>query len=193
MKNLVELDMENERDRNALSTVLEKLPSAHFIVNMVQVVEKNGEYEHNTLQTVVAETPCHAQISIEKGLAYITACNLKNANVQKIKTLYDTVLDRGTKRLLECKSNDYYLEGQCVTIDKRKGKSYMYGFEMTPLFASSDGDKDLKFAYPLNEGYISIDKYSEKDADYEAMKLLEKGKAINPLLQDDYDIDEDNE
>lgn len=193
MKKLVELDMDNERDRTALSTVLEKLSSAHLIVNLVQVVEKNGEYEHNTLQTAVAQTPCHAQIALESGLAYITARNLKNTNVQKIKTLYETVLDRGTKRLLECQANDYYLEGQCVTIDKRKGKSYMYGFETTPLFASSDGDEDLKFAYPLTEGYISIDKYSEKDADYEAMKLLEKGKTVNPMLQDDYDIDEDNE
>ncbi|MBR0542344.1 MAG: hypothetical protein IJK26_09090 [Clostridia bacterium] len=193
MKNLLELDMDNPNDKNALIAVLEHMPSAKVIARIQQAVKKGDGYEFNDLQVGGAETPVTIELRYDNLSVYITARDLKRNNVTKMQNMFRSVLNRGTKRSLEGEANDYRFVLDCITILKSKGKSYCFGIDKTPLFASSDGDDDLTFLVPMSNCYIDISNYSEKDADYEAMKQIERGKTIVPLLQEDYDLPEDEQ
>ena len=193
MKPLVDLNMNNEKDVAALRAVLRSMSLASIVAIIQQAIKKGDDYEFKDIQVAVAQTPITVDLDNEHRLAHITARDLRKSNVRKIQRLFKTVRDRGTKRFLDAEANDYLLQIKCVYIDKRHSKSYMFFCDNTPVFASSDGDDDLQFVIPFEDCHIDISAYSDKDADYEAMKQIDKGITVSPLLQEDYELENEDE
>lgn len=191
MKAITELDLDNPTEVKALKTVLQKIVAGKIIVTVKQMIDDGNEIKSNDIQTAVAETG--TMIYLKDNLAYITVRNLKRSNVKQLQNLWKTVLQRGTLQFQKGEACDYYMTTDCIYIDEYRHKSYLFGCFSTPLFCSSDGDEDLMMVVPINDCFISIDRYSEQEADYEAMKQVERGKTVSPLLQEDYDSPEDED
>lgn len=184
MKSITDLNLDDAKERKALSLVLTNIASGQIIATIKQLVESDGKYNSRDIQTAVANTG--TMVDISGNLAYITVRNLNKNEVKQIRNLWQTVIHRGTVQMKEKgEDNDYYMTIDCLCVDKKKKKSYLFGCYSTPLFCSSDGDTDLWFAVNIEDCFISIDPYSEQETDYEMQKQIDRGNTIVPAHSDD--------
>ena len=188
MKPLLELNLDDPKERKALDLVLKKIATGKVIATIKQIVVNGDSYTSNVIQTAVAET--NTLVDINQNLIYITVRNLNKGSVKRLQNLWKTVLKRGTVRYKEGNENDYVMTVDCAYTDEHQGKSYLLGCFMTPIFCSGDGDEDLMFVVPAEDCFISIDRYSRQATDYEMTKQIERGDTITPILNEDYESDE---
>lgn len=190
MKAITELS--EDKDFQALEVVLRKIITGKVVATVKQMITNGDKCEINDVQTAVAET--HTFVDKNGDYMYITITNLNHASVKRIKNLWKMVLKRGTVRYKEGKENDYYMTIDCINVEERKQKSYLFGCFSTPIFCSSDGDEDLMLVVPESDCFISIDRYNDRDTDYEMLKQIENGKAISSFHDDKFNnVNDEND
>lgn len=162
-KRLVEL--ETKDDFAELTEILSKVHNAHAVGTIKQAaIDKNGEYSYIDLQQDVAESKTIFQINGD--YFYITIQNLRRTDVKKMKTHWNTVLQRGTQQFKKGKENDYIFTIDVIQNELQVG--FVYGISAAqPIFVSSDGDTDLVFVFPMENVMCSKSELSMYDIEYE--------------------------
>lgn len=189
MRRLV--DIETKEEFAELSEILAKVRNAHAVGTIKQAaLKENGEYSYIDLQQDVTET--RTILQIEGSYFYVTIENIRRNSVRKMKTMWNTVLQRGTQQFEKGKANDYLFTIDIVHNELEKGLVYSVS-AVQPIFVSSDGDTDLKFVFPLDCARCSKDEVSMYDIEYEEAIREESGNDVYNFKNEDEDDEESNE
>lgn len=163
MKKLIEII--TDEDFKEFEEVLSKAREGHVVGTIRQVAKAaDGKINYVDIQRSVAE--CRTMLQINGDFIYITMYNINRTDVRKIKTMWNTVVQRGTNRFLQKQENDYVLTIDIVKDEAEKGYAYTIS-AIQPVFASSDGDTDLMLVFQLKDIWYSKDAVSIYDIEYE--------------------------
>lgn len=188
MKRLI--DIESPEELNEFSEILSKISNSNIVGTLKQVLARpDGLYNYTDLQQAVSDSKVLVQIA--NGYLYITVQNLRRVDVRKLKTMWNTVLARGTQQFRKGQANDYIMVVDIVKDELQKGFVYCITAAQ-PIFVSGDGDNDLVFVFPLENARCSKDEVSIYDVDYEVALREESGNDVYNF-NEDTDDDEGSE
>ena len=185
MKRLI--DLQTPEDFSEFSEILSKISDSNIVGTLKQVAARpDGLYNYTDLQQAVADSKVVVQI--DNGYLYVTVQNLRRVDVRKLKTMWNTVLTRGTQQFRKGLANDYIMVIDIIKDELQKGFVYCITAAQ-PTFVSGDGDNDLMFAFSLENARCSKDEVSQYDVEYEAALREESG---NEVYNFNDDVDDDN-
>ena len=163
MRKLTELSTDS--DFEEFSTILSKLHDSHAVITMKQAVQrKDGEYNYVDLQQTVTENRTTVQINGQ--FVFITLHNSRRPSSQKARTMWNTVLQRGTNQFKKGEANDYIFVLDMCRSELDKGTAYCLS-AFQPIFMSGEGDSDLSFVFSLESVACGIESVSMYDIEYE--------------------------
>jgi len=185
-------EIETDEEFAEFSTILTKIKNSHAVATIKQAtIKPDGNYAYMDLQQAVAKT--RTLVQIDGGYLYITLQNIRRVDVKKIKNYWEMVLQRGTVNFAKGKENDYLFAFDIIKEELQAG--FVYNLSaMQPIFASSDGDDDLKFVFPLQNAWCGTNEVSIYDIEYEeAMRDENENNIYDESNYDDEDFDYDEE
>lgn len=181
MKKLIEL--ETDKDFEEFSEILSKVNNGNLLATLKQAIKRpDGNYSFVDLQQNMSESK--AIVQINGDYVYITVREMRRAATYKIKNMFNTVLQRGTRRYAKGEENDYVLVLD-VGRDESETKGLVYLISaVSPIMVSNDGDTDLTFVFALEDVRCSKDEVSIYDIDYEVDSTSD---AERELVENDLD------
>lgn len=189
MKKLVEL--ETDRDFEEFQEILAKVREGHVVGTLRQVAAApNGGYNYVDLQQNVVES--NAVLRINGNYFYVTIQNIRRVDVRKLQTMWNMVLQRGTKQFSKGEANDYLLTVDILRDELHKGFVYCVS-AVQPILASGEGDNDLTLVFELGNVRCSKDEISQYDVDYEAALREESGNEVYKFHTYEDDFTDDKE
>lgn len=164
MKKLV--DFETQDDFLDFAKIIKKVANGDMVATIKQVAKNGDTYNFFDVQQVVAQTKNSVQINGD--FVYFVANDLMRTDVRKLKTLWNTVLQKGTQCFAKGEENSYLFQIDILKNEIEKG----FVFSITgvqPIFVSGDGDKDLTFVFNINDVRCSEDAITMYDVEYEQL------------------------
>ncbi len=185
MKRLIDLSTDEEFAE--LAEILAKAREGHSVGTMKQVVQNVGTegYRYVDLQQNTSESSTILQVNGD--YFYVTIQRQTRIDVRKFRTMWNTVLQRGTLQFTKGLPNDYIFVLEVGKSEMDKGYVYCVS-AVQPIFVTSDGDMDLTFVFPLENVSCAKEEISVYDVEYEASMREESG---NSAYAFDFDEDED--
>lgn len=157
------IDMETDEDFEDFHTIMDKVRGGCVVATLKQLNAENGNFID--LSSVVVNRP--AIINITTEALYIAIPNMSANDTRRVRGLYTTYLQRATERVSQELPNDFVLMIDSVKSKEENDKYVYYLNGYNPLFASSDGDKDLWFVFPIDRAGYGKDEVSLYDIDVE--------------------------
>lgn len=162
MKKLV--DFGTQEDFLLFAKIIKKVAEGNIVATIKQVSKNGDDYTFFDVQQTVAQTKVSVQINGD--YVYFTANNLMRTDVRKLKTLWNTVLQKGTQCFEKGEENKYLFQIDVLKNELEKG--FVYSITgVQPIFVSGDGDKDLTFVFNINDVRCSEDEITMYDVEYE--------------------------
>lgn len=188
MKRLI--DLETDSEFQEFKEILSKVRAGNIIGTMKQAVSKgNGEYNYVDLQQIVGKATCIFQANGD--YFYATVQGAGRATIDRLQSMWNTVLQRGTNRFLENQANDYIFTIDFAKDESEKGFFYCLS-AVQPIFMSKAGNNSIMFVFSMNNVRCAKEEASIYDLDYEVALREESGSDVYQFDTDDIgeDIDE---
>lgn len=163
MNNFSNADTQNSLDEFA--EVLDKCRECDCISTLKSFIKRSdGEFNHMDLQQNVSINVT-STVLINDKFIYVTLNSSNMADLRQIKEMWQTVLQRGTKKALAGKANDYVLVIDLVKQELEKNLVYTLSF-MQPVFISTDGDSVI-LVFEMDNMFFGKDTVTLDEIEYE--------------------------
>lgn len=159
MQNVFEIETEEELEE--FTKCLEQCRDCDCLVTIHQVLQHKDESVSTVVEQITVNT--NNLINISGDYVYLTLMSADNINLQRIKSMFRTVLERNTTRFTSGKAGDYELTFDLIKQDKMEYMAYRISFIM-PAFLTDDSGK---LTVMFKKDCVV---YSEDSIDYSAVQ-----------------------
>ncbi len=147
-----------------LNLVLEKCRNCTCLVTLRQSIRRpDGEYNFLDLQNTAFDVKC--TVNANEDFLYLTLKTNETAELKRLKSLWETMLNRGKSSLLAGKPNDYLLSIDCIHQELERGIVYILAFEQ-PVFLS-DENASMLLVFKMNKLTYGKEAISLEEIEYE--------------------------
>jgi hypothetical protein len=159
MQNVFEIETEEELEE--FTKCLEQCRDCDCLVTIYQVLQHKDERVSTVVEQITVNT--NNLINISGDYVYLTLMSADNINLQRIKSMFRTVLERNTTRFTNGKAGDYELTFDLIKQDEMEYMAYRISFIM-PAFLTDDSGK---LTVMFKKDCVV---YSEDSIDYSAVQ-----------------------
>lgn len=147
MKRLI--DLQSDAEFAELDEILKKIRHGQINATLKQGSQnKDDTYSYIDIQKVSSDA--NPLLQINDNYVYIIIRNGRTESVKRIKSLWDTLLQRGTQRSVQGLPNDYVLILDCLRYDERT--EWYHGVTcVQPIMVSTDADGTLTMCFDISD------------------------------------------
>lgn len=136
MQNVFEIETEEELEE--FTKCLEQCRDCDCLITIHQVLQHKDESVSTVVEQITVST--NNLINISGEYVYLTLMSADIMNLQQIKSMFRTVLERNTTRFTSGKAGDYELTFDLIKQDEMEYMAYRISFLM-PAFLTEDSGK----------------------------------------------------
>lgn len=189
MKRLI--DLETDSEFQELKEVLEKVRSGNILGTMKQAVATpDGNYSYIDLQQIVGTANCLFQMNGD--YFYITAQHVGRATVGRMKSMWNTVLQRGTQKFQNGEANDYIFAIDVAKDESEHGYFYCISAAQ-PIFMTKESSDSITFVFSMNNVRCVKEEASIYDVEYDVALREEADSDVYQFDIGDFDDEEEED
>lgn len=183
----------SQEELSDFKKVLYKVRECDIVVTLKRFIPRpDGKLNNMILQ----QSTCKIKslININEEFIYLTLISSNKAELKKIKSMWETVLRRGTQTALESKQNDYALVIDLIKQELQYNTVYTLSFTQ-PVFVSREDDNrstglaEFMLVFKADHVYFGIENLTLDEIEY-GMSLNREREIGN--YNSDIDSDSDD-
>lgn len=192
MENIFEIETQEELDE--LTRCLEKCRDCSCLATIHQISQHNDDVATMVVEQVSVTT--NNLINISGDYVYLTLMAENSLDLQQIKSMFKTVLERNTTRFTSGKAGDYELTIDLIQNDEFESMVWRISF-LSPVFMTDDNGR-LMIMFTKNCAVFSEDSidFTEVSNEVEYLEELDRENEeskITEMYEEDTEDTEDTE